>query len=212
MNKNILAIAIFDNNKVHNIVSKSPITDGYIKGFVLDLNVDIFDMGGEIHSFQDEVAEIYMTKLSSQYYMACWIVHNYSKRLLKTMFDEIGKEFDINKLVVDKQIFTSIITKIMNKYDKPEEFDKITLDQNKINDVKIKMHSNIDELLENTTKLEHIEKASNELKHLTIIFNNDARKLKNKMWWDNMKYYFIIGGAIGIVIAILIIIIYFSTQ
>ena len=212
MNKNIFAIVIFDNNKIHNIVSKSSITNTYIKRFVQDLNVDIFDPNKEIHSFQDEVAEIYMTKLTTQYYMACWTIHNYNKRLLKMMFHEISKEFDINKLVVDKNIFTLIITKIMNKYDNPEDFDKISTVQKKIEDIKINMHTNISDLFENTTKLEHIEESANELKHLTIIFNNNAKKLKNKMWWKNMKLYLIIGGSISIAVAILIIIIYFSTQ
>ena len=45
------------------------------------------------------------------------------------------------------------------------------------------------------------------------VFKTNAKNLKNKMWWKNMKMRFIIGGIIAALIIIIVCVVYsYSSQ
>ena len=62
---------------------------------------------------------------------------------------------------------------------------------NKVEDIKLVMHENIEKAAQNCIKLESIDKKAEELMVDAGVFQNNARKLKQKMWWKNMKMWYI---------------------
>jgi hypothetical protein len=82
--------------------------------------------------------------------------------------------------------------------------DKLAAVTKKVDAVKLVMQDNINIALQNCVKLESIEATSEELQQQAGIFKKNAKDLRDKMWWKNMKMKLIIAF---IVIAILAIII-----
>ena len=65
------------------------------------------------------------------------------------------------------------------------------------------MRNNVEKVLERDAKLGDLEDKSDALKDGAERFQTSSRKLKNKMWWKNLKW----TGLCVIVIAILVVII-----
>ena len=80
-----------------------------------------------------------------------------------------------------------MLQKICAKYDNLAEVDKLASVTRKVESVKLVMQDNIDVALQNTVKLESIEKQAEELQQQAGVFKRNANELKNKMWWKNMK-------------------------
>lgn len=86
--------------------------------------------------------------------------------------------------------------------------DTLSVVTNKVEDVKIIMHENIERAAQNCVKLETMDKKAEELMIDAGVFQTNARKLKNKMWWKNVKMWGIVLGIISIVIIIIVCVIY----
>ena len=78
----------------------------------------------------------------------------------------------------------------------------------KVEEVKNIMHENIEMALENCAKLESIDRNAEELMVAAGVFQTNAKKLKDKMWWKNMKIWFVLVGAIIVIILIIFAIVY----
>jgi len=78
--------------------------------------------------------------------------------------------------------------------------------------VKLVMQENVDLALQNCVKLEHIEKAAEELQQQAGVFKRNANELKKKMWWKNMKMKLIIGAIVLVILGIIIAVIAVMTQ
>ena len=74
----------------------------------------------------------------------------------------------------------------------------------KVNEVKNIMHENIEKATENCVKLESIDRTAEDLMKEAGIFQINAKKLKNKLWWKNIKIWVI--SAVGVIIVLGIII------
>lgn len=81
----------------------------------------------------------------------------------------------------------------------------------KVEEVKNIMHENIEKATENCVKLESIERTSEELMKDAGIFQIHAKQLRSKLWWQNMKIWFLISGFVTIILGIFVTIIYFIT-
>ena len=86
-----------------------------------------------------------------------------------------------------------MLQKICAKYDNLAEVDKLASVTRKVESVKLVMQDNIDVALQNTVKLESIEKQAEELQQQAGVFKRNANELKNKMWWKNMKVMIVFG-------------------
>lgn len=82
----------------------------------------------------------------------------------------------------------------------------------KIEEVKNIMHENIEKATENCIKLESIDRKAEDLMIDAGIFQTNAKKLKDKMWWKNIKLYLICSSAILIILGIIVAIIYTDNQ
>lgn len=80
----------------------------------------------------------------------------------------------------------------------------------KVEEVKNVMHENIEKAVQNCVKLETIDRAAEDLMKEAGAFQINAKKLKNKLWWKNIKLWLIISCIIIIIIGIIIAIIFSS--
>lgn len=90
-----------------------------------------------------------------------------------------------------------------------ENIAKIT---NKVENIKSVMHENIEKATQNCIKLESLELKSEELMKDAGVFQTNARNIKNKMWWKNVKMWSILIGIISVVIVIIACVIYFNNS
>ena len=82
----------------------------------------------------------------------------------------------------------------------------------KVEEGKNIMHENIEKAASNCVKLESIDKKAEELMIDAGIFQTTAKKLKDKLWWKNIRLYFICSFAIMVIIGIIIAIVYTDEQ
>lgn len=90
------------------------------------------------------------------------------------------------------------------RYENPANVDKLVAVNEKIDVVKSVMKDNINDLLQNTEKLEEIEKKSEMLNTQAAEFSKGSKELTTKMWWKKWKMRLLIGG---LIISVLILII-----
>ena len=115
--------------------------------------------------------------------MQCIITKiEYPQRLVLDCLKEIKLQHNLNE-----QYIKPILEKIHKKYNKPENFDKLTQVSNKVDQTKNVMQDNINQALLNIDTLDSLEKKSEDLSIQAGIFKGTAKELKNKMWWKNMK-------------------------
>jgi len=88
----------------------------------------------------------------------------------------------------------------------------IKLLNEKLESVKIIMHENISNVLERGEKFKCLVDKTELLLEDSKIFNNNSRKLRNKLWWNNIKGKIIIGLIILIALGIISIVIYEETK
>lgn len=167
--------------------------DGYIWNFIMDNNLT---------------------------YFLIVIKTNYSKRLVMLCFEELqiqynAKQLNINQNIKDLQFnnnLLSVLKKLYEKYNNPQSFDGISKINKKLEKTKDIMHENIETALDNCVKLETIELKTEELQQSAGIFRFNAKQLKNKMWWKNIKMKLIIGSIISIILIIIILICVYTTK
>lgn len=83
---------------------------------------------------------------------------------------------------------------------------------NKVEDVKLVMHENIERAAQNCVKLETMNMKAEELMQDAGVFHHNAKKLKDKMWWKNVKMWSIMLGIFIIIIAIILCVIYSNSS
>jgi hypothetical protein len=91
-----------------------------------------------------------------------------------------------------------------DKYNNLEKIDALTKVSNKVNNVKEMMHDNIAKSLENVEQLEVIYVKADDLMQSAGVFRDNTRKLKNKMWWKNMKMKLLFASIIIVILVITI--------
>lgn len=83
--------------------------------------------------------------------------------------------------------------------------DSLTAVKGKVDVVKSAMQENIQLLLANEEKMQHIEAATEHLASQADDFRGSAQALRNKMWWKMWKMRLLIGGLITAVLVIIIV-------
>jgi len=66
------------------------------------------------------------------------------------------------------------------------------------------MHQNINKVVERGERLDDLQDKTDQLQEQSQVFNKSARKIKNQMWWKNVKLNIAIAA---VCIAILIVIV-----
>jgi len=130
--------------------------------------------------------------------------HACLEELQRTFVNKFGdKATTAKERSLDKQC-ASILKMLCQKYDNLQEVDKLSAVKGKVDAVKIVMQENVDLALQNTVKLESIERAAEELQQQAGVFKRNANELKKKMWWKNIKMKLIIAFIILAIIGIIV--------
>jgi len=99
-----------------------------------------------------------------------------------------------------------LLKSLLDKYADPAQSgDAIAKVQKKLDVATETMQDNIQLALKNTQKLEDIEEQSEALKEKSDQFRKNARALKDKYWWKNLKTKLIIGFIIVVLLIIIIV-------
>ena len=94
--------------------------------------------------------------------------------------------------------------KLLEKYSKPENFDKLAQAQNNVTEIKVEMQDNVNKLIKNQDELDNLEGQTRDMKDNAQTFDKNAKSLEREMFWRKVKYTAII---VGIVLAIILIIV-----
>ncbi|XP_014239400.1 synaptobrevin-1-like [Cimex lectularius] len=83
--------------------------------------------------------------------------------------------------------------------------NKIRQAQARVDEVVGVMQVNIAKVLERDHKLSELDDRADALNVGAFQFEQQAMKLKRKMWWKNLKFTLILGAIVGVLVLILII-------
>lgn len=97
-------------------------------------------------------------------------------------------------------------------FEQDQTKEKLLQAQQKVDTLKYQMHDNIVLAMERGEKLDVLSSKAEELNTDSKLFQGGAGRLRNKMWWESVKAYLMIGGVILIVVGILITIIVVMTK
>jgi hypothetical protein len=100
-----------------------------------------------------------------------------------------------------------LLVNLCEKYDNLAEIDKVTSTLGKVDVLKMKMQDNIRQALENSVTLEKIESDAADLQASAGIFRQQAKSLKSKMWWKNLKMKLLIAGVVLTILGVVAILI-----
>jgi hypothetical protein len=154
------------------------------------------------HLIADDMGLIYILICHVQYPQRC--AHICLEELQRTFSAKAGdKALTAKDNTLDRSC-GSLLQKICEKYDNLTEVDKLASVTKKVETVKLVMQENVDLALQNCVKLETIERAAEELQQQAGVFKKNANELKKKMWYKNMKMWFIIAFIVAVILAIII--------
>jgi len=81
---------------------------------------------------------------------------------------------------------------------------KIQENQEKVKEVTSIMRDNLQKVLDRDEKLSELDDMADNLQYGAVQFEQQAVRMRRKMWWRNMRLMLIMGGACFILLVILI--------
>lgn len=138
-----------------------------------------------------------------KYILICLFTPFYRGTLIHSFFTEFDDSIEDNLSKIEA---IDIVKKLVTKYNHFKEWDNFAKIEKKVDDIKTVIHENINKSLENCEKLETIEVKSEELLKDSYTFRDSTRRIKNKMWWKNIKIKCIIFSTIAVIFTIIIVI------
>uniref|UniRef100_A0A8D8UCQ6 Synaptobrevin n=1 Tax=Cacopsylla melanoneura TaxID=428564 RepID=A0A8D8UCQ6_9HEMI len=87
---------------------------------------------------------------------------------------------------------------------RPDPKSKLQESQKQVDEVVGIMRVNVEKVLERDQKLSELDNRANALQQGASQFEQQAGKLKKKMWWKNMKWMIIMGSPAAIVLILII--------
>jgi hypothetical protein len=125
----------------------------------------------------------------------------YQQRLAYAALEELQKKFSSKykekagtaKARSLDRVANPILMGVCTKYDNVAEVDRLASVNRKVESVKLVMQENVDMALQNTVKLESLEKNAEDLQQQAGVFRLNAIQLKKKMWWKKIKMQIIVG-------------------
>ena len=100
--------------------------------------------------------------------------------------------------------FARILQQQMTFFNADPAADNIGRVRAQINDVKDVMVQNIEKVLERGEKIELLVDKTDKLNNAAFKFERQSKKLKNAMWWRNLKMKLMIGMVVALVLYIIL--------
>lgn len=196
---NIYFLAIIDISKYPNFVAKHLVKNDYGERTIFNILTmsDILNENTSV-SFEYNNAK-YLIYCDNDLEVLLMVVNlNYPDSFLAKLALDFKSEYDeSNKYTNQSYTFLKSLAIKYNDLNTLSPTKKILED---IEEVRSIMHTNISKALEKCEKLEILIHKTEQLKYQAGIFNNESKKLKNKMCQENAKPKIIIS-----IIAILIL-------
>lgn len=156
----------------------------------------------EWHLIPDSQHLVYVLICNTKYPLRC--AHACLEELQRTFQEKAGDRAATAKERSLDRPCSSFMQALCAKYNDVQQVDKLAGLAHKVNSVKLVMQENVDAALQNCVKLDHIERQAEELHQAAGIFNDSSRRLRNKLWWKNMKMNLIIGGSVLVIIIVIV--------
>lgn len=99
--------------------------------------------------------------------------------------------------------FSPVLQRQMTFYNDNPNSDPLSKVQNQIKDVKNVAMKNIEKVLERGEKIDLLVDKTDRMRTTAVKFHKTSRRLKNTMWWQNVKMWLIIIGVVGFVVFII---------
>ncbi|KAK6589756.1 synaptobrevin family [Cryptosporidium xiaoi] len=139
------------------------------------------------------------------------IIYEYLKEL-NQLTSRIEKINDMNELRTNLlnsiKDYKQSVKEIITRFDDYKQFDKIIRLENNVEEIKTAVKDNINIIIQNKGILESLDNQVEVLEVETGAFLNESTKVKNKFWWKNMRYTFILASIATLTVIIAIAYIY----
>ena len=133
--------------------------------------------------------------------------------LQKKTLDTLNKEY-LNKLGFDENLNNNFkntkddiqlyMVELERNYRDIGQIDKIRNIQNDVNDIKIEMKNNVNQMINNIELTSNLENRSDALRNEAKFFKKEAKKLYKYTWWKNKKITMTVGGvSLGTIVLLL---------
>ena len=96
---------------------------------------------------------------------------------------------------------------IIDTYNKPESFDKLSAAHKNINDLRLDVQKNIDKLVANDENLNELDSKARKMKENANLFNKNAVSLERTLWWKNIRLWCIIGATLIAIIVLIVLLV-----
>ena len=117
---------------------------------------------------------------------------------LETIYEKFCMDHDLNKLKRESK-------NLIDKYNKPANFDRLTGTQNAVNGLKMEIGQNIDKLISQQGDIEDLEGQTAALKDGAGQFEKNSKSVEREMFWRKVKYTAIIVAIIVIIVVIIVL-------
>ena len=157
---------------------------------------------GTLH-YQADTSYLYAVVSSDTYPQRCafQFLDEMSRLLAASYGDKMatGHENDLSNALKGP------LSNLSNKFDDLASIDKVAAVNGQLDDVKLVMQDNVNQMLQNQESAANLEERSNVLKNQAQVFNQQATSLKREMWWQSTQIQIIIVALIIALIAIVVL-------
>lgn len=145
----------------------------------------------------------------------CMADEAFSRRLAFAFLEDIKGRFhssfgDRGRVAVAYMMnaeFSKVLHKQMDFFSNDPNADKLTQVSADVNEVKNIMVDNIEKVIDRGEKIDLLVDKTQNLTQRSVQFKTSATKLKNVMWWKNLKLILIIVAVVIVLVYILVCII-----
>ncbi|KAI5713036.1 hypothetical protein M8J75_013182 [Diaphorina citri] len=130
------------------------------------------------------------------------------QRLRKEMIDEEIKTIGITTVsgtLTQSKMDGGFAGNSSGRQQKSDPKSKLSESQKQVDEVVGIMRVNVEKVLERDQKLSELDNRANALQQGASQFEQQAGKLKKKMWWKNMKWMIIMGTTAAVVLILIIL-------
>ena len=131
----------------------------------------------------------------------------YSERLAYKLLQELEDNYNEFLNTPDLGKLKSSGNGLIEKYNNPANFDKLSQAQREVNDVKNNVQENINKMITNTDNLEDLEDQTKNMRDNANKFQKQSKTLEREMYWRKIKYTAMIVAIVIIVIVIIVVLV-----
>ena len=133
---------------------------------------------------------------------------SYPERLVFELIDKINEE-KIPTMINEetKELNAQGRQALKNLVDKYQD-NIIDTIQNDVNDIKLDMKDNIKKMVDSIEDTSKLEQSAEALKEESLSYKKTAIEIRRLTFWQNMKLWFILGGVILLLIALILFLIF----